>query len=162
MPLGAVAALAGVAAATVLYLTRDRHPELDFQAFDKGKRIAAGAERPTDMFTAMLGDRAYLAYRRDDDRLEVVAADAGSGKQLWRRQSATPAERWDRIIALPDGVALVADASGSSTPVSWRSSTPTPAGSGGITRCTATTSSSSARTCWCWPTGPDIGWSASG
>ncbi|MDZ5445802.1 PQQ-binding-like beta-propeller repeat protein [Micromonospora sp. 4G57] len=114
--IGAVAALAGVATAAVLYLTRDRHPELDFQAFDKGTRIPAGADRPSDMFTATLGDRAYLAYPRDDDRLEVVAVDAGTGKELWRRQSAAPAEQWDRIVALPDAVALVADAAGTSTP----------------------------------------------
>ncbi|SCG59742.1 Hsp70 family protein [Micromonospora inositola] len=114
--IGAVAALAGVATAAVLYLTRDRHPELDFQAFDRGKRILAGADRPSDMFTATLGDRAYLAYPRDDDRLEVIAVDAGTGEELWRRQSAAPAEQWDRIVALPDAVALVADAAGTSTP----------------------------------------------
>ncbi|WP_406041721.1 Hsp70 family protein [Micromonospora sp. NBC_00898] len=114
--LGAVVALAAVTTAAVLYVTRDRHPELEFQAFGTGTRIPAGTDRPTEMFTAALGDRAYLAYRRDDDRLEVVAADAGTGRELWRKQSAAPAERWDRIVALPGAVALLADGSGTSTP----------------------------------------------
>ncbi|MGW4154173.1 Hsp70 family protein [Micromonospora chersina] len=113
---GAVAALAGVATATVLYLTRDRHPELDFEAFGKPVRVAAGGERPVEMFTAVAGDRAYLAYPREDDRLAVVAVDAGTGKEVWRRESATTADQWAGVVALPGAVALLADAAGSSTP----------------------------------------------
>ncbi|MFE9954019.1 Hsp70 family protein [Micromonospora sp. NPDC005299] len=113
---GAVAALAGVVAAAVLYLTRDRHPELDFQAFGKGTRVAAGGERPVEMFTAVAGDRAYLAYPREDDRLAVVAVEAGTGKELWRKESVTTAGQWAGLVALPGAVALLADASGSSTP----------------------------------------------
>ncbi|WNM37098.1 Hsp70 family protein [Micromonospora halotolerans] len=113
---GAVAALAGVVAATVLYLTRDRHPELDFQAFGKGIRVAGAAERPVEMFTAVAGDRAYLAYPREDDRLAVVAVEAGTGTVLWRKESATTADQWAGVFALPGAVALLADASGSSTP----------------------------------------------
>ncbi|MEU4369675.1 Hsp70 family protein [Micromonospora chersina] len=113
---GAVVALAGVATATVLYLTRDRHPELDFEAFGKPVRVAAGGERPVEMFTAVAGDRAYLAYPREDDRLAVVAVEAGTGKELWRKESATTADRWAGVLALPGAVALLADASGSSTP----------------------------------------------
>ncbi|MGW4294495.1 Hsp70 family protein [Micromonospora chersina] len=113
---GAVAALAGVATATVLYLTRDRHPELDFEAFGKPVRVAAGGERPVEMFTAVAGDRAYLAYPREDDRLAVVAVDAGTGKEVWRRESVTTADQWAGVVALPGAVALLADAAGSSTP----------------------------------------------
>lgn len=113
---GAVAALVGVATATVLYLTRDRHPELDFEAFGKGIRVAAGGERPVEMFTAVAGDRAYLAYPREDDRLAVVAVEAGTGKELWRKESATTADQWAGVVALPGAVGLLADASGSSTP----------------------------------------------
>ncbi|MFI2652785.1 Hsp70 family protein [Micromonospora fulviviridis] len=113
---GAVAALAGVATATVLYLTRDRHPELDFEAFGKPVRVAAGGERPVEMFTAVAGDRAYLAYPREDDRLAVVAVDAGTGKVQWRKESATTADQWAGVVALPGAVALLADAAGSSTP----------------------------------------------
>ncbi|MFF4808041.1 Hsp70 family protein [Micromonospora chersina] len=113
---GAVVALAGVATATVLYLTRDRHPELDFEAFGKPVRVVAGAERPVAMFTAVAGDRAYLAYPREDDRLAVVAVEAGTGKELWRGESATTADQWAGVVALPGAVALLADAAGSSTP----------------------------------------------
>ncbi|MFG3576178.1 Hsp70 family protein [Micromonospora chersina] len=113
---GAVVALAGVATATVLYLTRDRHPELDFEAFGKPVRVAAGGERPVAMFTAVAGDRAYLAYPREDDRLAVVAVEAGTGTVLWRKESATTADQWAGVVALPGAVALLADAAGSSTP----------------------------------------------
>ncbi|MFG2168619.1 Hsp70 family protein [Micromonospora chersina] len=113
---GAVVALAGVTTATVLYLTRDRHPELDFEAFGKPVRVVAGGERPVEMFTAVAGDRAYLAYPREDDRLAVVAVEAGSGKVLWRKESATTADRWAGVVALPGAVALLPDAAGSSTP----------------------------------------------
>ncbi|MEU4482043.1 Hsp70 family protein [Micromonospora sp. NPDC023966] len=113
---GAVVALAGVATATALYLTRDRHPELDFQSFGKGVRFAAGGERPVEMFTAVAGDRAYLAYPREDDLLAVVAVEAGTGDVLWRKESATTADQWAGVVALPGAVALLADAAGSSTP----------------------------------------------
>ncbi|SCL67450.1 PQQ-like domain-containing protein [Micromonospora citrea] len=114
---GAVVALAGVVTATVLYLTRDRYPALEFRtSVEVVERVAAGADRPTAMFTAVLGDRAYLAYPLDDGRLEVTAVDAGTGAQKWRKQTVASAERWDRIVALPGAVAVVADAIGDDTP----------------------------------------------
>ncbi|MEV0427581.1 Hsp70 family protein [Micromonospora sp. NPDC050495] len=112
--LGAVAALAGVATAALLYLTRDRHPELDFQGFGKGTRFAGATERPAEMFTALAGGRAYLAYPREDKRLAVVAVDVGTGKELWRRESATTTDRWAGLVALPGAVAVVADSAGGS------------------------------------------------
>ncbi|MGN9769186.1 Hsp70 family protein [Micromonospora sp. SD12] len=114
--LAAVLALAGVATAAVLYLTRDRYPALEFRTVDLVARVPAGTERPTDMFTAVLGDRAYLGYPLDDGRLEVVAIDAGTGAVKWRRQTAASSERWERIVALPGAVAVVADAIGDDTP----------------------------------------------
>ncbi|MFG3708008.1 Hsp70 family protein [Micromonospora sp. NPDC047670] len=114
---GAVAALAGVVTAAVLYLTRDRYPALEFRtSFGEPTRVAAGAERPAAMFTALLGDRAYLAHPLDDGRLEVVAVDADTGRVKWRRQTTVSAERWKGIVALPDRVALFADAIGDDTP----------------------------------------------
>ncbi|MFU8873574.1 Hsp70 family protein [Micromonospora sp. SL4-19] len=114
--LGAVVALAGVATAAVLYLTRDRHPELDFKGVGKGTRISVGEDRPTDMFTAITGDRAYLAYPRNDGRLAVIAVEAGTGEELWHGQSTGSADRWRGVVALPGAVALLADAASSSTP----------------------------------------------
>ncbi|MEV0806256.1 Hsp70 family protein [Micromonospora sp. NPDC050200] len=115
--LGASLALIGVVAATVLWLAWDRYPALEFRTLEVvDKPIPAGAERSTAMFTAVLGDRAYLAHQLADDRLEVVAVHAGTGDELWREQTGIGAQRWAGIRALPDGVAVLADASGDSTP----------------------------------------------
>ncbi|MFV2116397.1 Hsp70 family protein [Micromonospora sp. LOL_025] len=114
--LAAVLALAGVATAAVLYLTRDRYPALEFRTVDQLTWVPAGTQRPADMFTAVLGDRAYLGYPLDDGRLEVVAVDAGTGAVKWRKQTAASSERWKRIVALPGAVAVFADAIGDDTP----------------------------------------------
>ncbi|MGS2616864.1 Hsp70 family protein [Micromonospora sp. LZ34] len=115
--LGAVLALAGVTVAAVLYWTRDRYPALEWQnPVAEVERVAAGAERPTDMFTAVLGDRAYLAHPLPDGRLEVVAVDTRTGAERWRRQVGGSAQRWERIVALPDAVAVFADANSTDTP----------------------------------------------
>ncbi|MFG1890363.1 Hsp70 family protein [Micromonospora sp. NPDC049051] len=114
--LAAVLALAGVATAAVLYLTRDRYPALEFRTVDLVARVPAGTQRPTDMFTAVLGDRAYLGYPLDDRRLEVVAVDAGTGAVKWRKQTGVSAERWKGIVAVPGAVAVFADAIGDDNP----------------------------------------------
>ncbi|TNH26024.1 Hsp70 family protein [Micromonospora orduensis] len=112
----AVLALAAVATATTLYLTRDRYPDLEFGPLRELSRPAAGSERPDAMWTAVLGDRAYLGYPLPDDRLEVVAVDAGTGDELWRRATDVTADDWRALIALPGAVAVLADAPGDSTP----------------------------------------------
>ncbi|MER7590796.1 Hsp70 family protein [Micromonospora sp. NPDC127501] len=112
--LGAVLALAGVATAATLYLTRDRYPDLEFAALRELSRLSAGPERPADMWTAVLDDRAYLAFPLPDDRLEVVAVDAGNGRELWREQTDVRADDWEAIIAVPGAVAVLADAPGDS------------------------------------------------
>ncbi|WP_433533879.1 Hsp70 family protein [Micromonospora sp. CA-249363] len=114
--LGAVLALAGVATATTLYLLRDRYPDLEFGPLREVSRPSAGAERPTEMWTAVLGDRAYLGYPLSDDRLEVVAVDTGTGDELWRRQTGVTADDWTGLVAVPGAVAVLADAPGDSTP----------------------------------------------
>ncbi|MEU8392905.1 PQQ-binding-like beta-propeller repeat protein, partial [Micromonospora sp. NPDC048843] len=114
--LGAVLALVGVATAATLYLTRDRYPDLTFDSLRELSRPSAGAERPVAMWTAVLDDRAYLAFPLPDDRLEVVAVDAGNGHQLWRKQTDVRADDWEAIIAVPGAVAVLADAPGDSTP----------------------------------------------
>ncbi|MEK8105672.1 Hsp70 family protein [Micromonospora sp. M12] len=77
-------------------------------------RPSAGAERPADMWTAVLDDRAYLAFPLPDDRLEVVAVDAASGDELWRKPTDARADDWEAVIAVPGGRGL-ADAPGDST-----------------------------------------------
>ncbi|MFG1866747.1 Hsp70 family protein [Micromonospora arborensis] len=114
--LGAVVALVGVATAATLYLTRDRYPDLEFRSLHELSRPAAGGERPAGMWTAVLGDRAYLGYPLPDDRLEVVAVDAGTGDELWRKATDVRADDWEAIIAVPGAVAVLADAPGDSTP----------------------------------------------
>ncbi|MGC4782482.1 Hsp70 family protein [Micromonospora zamorensis] len=114
--LGAVLALVGVGAAATIYLTRDRYPDLEFGSLRELSRPKAGTERPAGMWTAMLGDRAYLGFPLPDDRLEVVAVDTATGDELWREQTDARADDWEAIIAVPGAVAVLADASGDSTP----------------------------------------------
>ncbi|PWR13689.1 heat-shock protein Hsp70, partial [Micromonospora acroterricola] len=114
--LGAVLALAGVATATTLYLTRDRYPDLEFAPLRELSRPHAGAERPVGMWTAVLDDRAYLGYPLPDDRLEVVAVDAATGAELWRKATDVTADDWTGLVAVPGAVAVLADAPGDSTP----------------------------------------------
>ncbi|MEU0548331.1 Hsp70 family protein [Micromonospora sp. NPDC005979] len=114
--LGAVLALAGVATAATLYLLRDRYPDLEFGPLRELSRPSAGAARPTGMWTAVLGDRAYLGYPLPDDRLEVVAVDTGTGDELWRRQTGVTADDWTGLVAVPGAVVVLADAPGDSTP----------------------------------------------
>ncbi|WP_434741362.1 Hsp70 family protein [Micromonospora sp. SH-82] len=105
----ALVALAGVVgAAVVLLLTREPHPDLEFRAFEPVGRITTGEQRPATMLTAVLGDRSYLAYTLPDSRLRVVAVDAGTGDQVWDRETATTA-RWNRIEATSGVVAVFAD-----------------------------------------------------
>ncbi|MET8231685.1 Hsp70 family protein [Micromonospora sp. NPDC005298] len=111
----AVLALAGVVTAATLYLTRDRYPDLEFGSLRELSRPEAGSERPAAMWTAVLGDRAYLGYPLPDDRLEVVAVDAGTGDELWRRATDVTAGDWKALIALPGAVAVLGDAPGDST-----------------------------------------------
>ncbi|MEU8179347.1 Hsp70 family protein [Micromonospora sp. NPDC049047] len=113
--LGVVLALLGVGTAATLYLTRDRYPDLEFAPLRELSRPAAGSERPADMLTAVLDDRAYLGYPLPDHRLEVVAVDTTSGAELWRRATDVRADDWEAIIAVPGAVAVRADAPGDST-----------------------------------------------
>ncbi|MGI5520510.1 Hsp70 family protein [Micromonospora sp. CA-259024] len=113
--LGTVLALVGVGTAATLYLTRDRYPDLEFTSLREPVRLSAGAERPASMWTAVLGDRAYLGYPLPDDRLEVVAVDAGTGDELWREPTDVRADDWEGLVAVPGAVAVRADAPGDST-----------------------------------------------
>ncbi|WBC17528.1 Hsp70 family protein [Micromonospora sp. WMMA1998] len=114
--LGAGVVVVGVVAATLLWVFRDRHPALDFHAPELVGAVGVGDERPGEMFTATVADRAYLAWSGPDDRLTVRAVDTATGKKIWEQQTGVAADRWAGIRALPDGVAVLAEASGSATP----------------------------------------------
>ncbi|MGI5146048.1 Hsp70 family protein [Plantactinospora sp. CA-294935] len=99
---GALVALVGVVVATLLYLTRDRYPGIDFAAFQEVDRIATREENSSALFTATGGERAYAAYQRNDQRLDIAVLDAESAQvDRWITTEAG-AERWDWITALPD------------------------------------------------------------
>lgn len=116
-PVGA-AALALVVAAVFLisYLVRDDYPRLNFRTFSEIGSVSVGEERPSYVHTAVLGDRAYVAYEREDQRLEVVAARASTAKQAWRIQTSSTSQRWSGLTALPDALVVFADAISDSTP----------------------------------------------
>jgi hypothetical protein len=103
----AVLALIGLVTAAVVYLTRGGYDDIAFQPFtDIGKPIAAGEEQPQYVYTQLVGDRAYLAYQRKDDRLEVIAVEAKTAKELWRKQTTGTSDRWAGITALPNGLVV--------------------------------------------------------
>ncbi|MBO4206980.1 Hsp70 family protein [Micromonospora echinofusca] len=107
----AVLALAGVVTAAVLYLTRDGYSDLDFTSASEIGRVPIAGDSPSAVFTALLDDRAYVAYQRpEDNRLDVRAIRADDpGDERWHRQTTTAAERWARIVALPGALAAVPD-----------------------------------------------------
>ncbi|MEU4594477.1 Hsp70 family protein [Micromonospora aurantiaca (nom. illeg.)] len=114
--LGAGLVVVAVAASVLLWVFRDRHPALDFHTAELVKTVAAGDTRPDQMFTATLGERAYLARSLPDDHLHVTAVEAATGKTVWERRTDATAQRWAGIRALPDGLLVLGDATGSDTP----------------------------------------------
>ncbi|KAB1110171.1 Hsp70 family protein [Micromonospora aurantiaca] len=114
--LGAGLVVVAVAASVLLWVFRDRHPALDFHTAELVKTVSAGDTRPDQMFTATLGERAYLARSLPDDHLHVTAVEAATGKTVWEKRTDATAQRWAGIRALPDGLLVLGDATGSDTP----------------------------------------------
>ncbi|GIG85294.1 Hsp70 family protein [Plantactinospora endophytica] len=113
---GAALALLGVVVATLLYLTRDPYPGIQFEPFQEVDRIAAREENASLLFTATAGERAYVAYQRADQRLDVAVLTAGSAKvERWFTTDAA-AERWEWIKALPDVLLVKPQVIGTTTP----------------------------------------------
>lgn len=105
-------AIVGAGGGIGWWLTRDSYPALEFQNLAEIRRVKAGEERLPEAFTALLGDVGYVAYPLPDDRLEIVAVNADDGTERWRARTSRPARRWERIVAVPGAVAVLADASG--------------------------------------------------
>ncbi|MEQ4302699.1 Hsp70 family protein [Plantactinospora sp. B6F1] len=113
---GALVALVGVVAATLLYLTRDRYPGLDYVPFQEVDRIATREKNRTSLLTATAGERAYVAYQRTDQRLDIAVLHAESAKVERWITTAAGAEGWRWIKALPDVLLAKAEVSSTSTP----------------------------------------------
>ncbi|MFC6015394.1 Hsp70 family protein [Plantactinospora solaniradicis] len=113
---GALLALVGVVGAATLYLTRDRYPAIDFAPFAEIDRVAARVENPTTPFTVMAGDRAYVAYRRPDQRLDIAVVQAETAKVSRWITTDVGAEQWAGLEALPDVLVVKAGAVVGSTP----------------------------------------------
>ncbi|MBF5033899.1 MULTISPECIES: Hsp70 family protein [unclassified Micromonospora] len=114
--LGAGLVVVAVAASVLLWVFRDRHPALDFHTAELVKTVAAGDTRPDQMFTATLGERAYLARSLPDGHLHVTAVEAATGRTVWEKRTDATTQRWAGIRALPDGLLVLGDATGSDTP----------------------------------------------
>ncbi|MEV0393111.1 Hsp70 family protein [Polymorphospora rubra] len=106
---GAAVALVAVVVAGYLYFTGNRYADIDFKNFADVGTIEAGENRPSSLFTRVVGDRAYAAYQLEDNRLEIVAVDITTANVVWRKQTAETSDRWAGISALPDGVIAYAD-----------------------------------------------------
>ncbi|MFJ8829349.1 Hsp70 family protein [Micromonospora aurantiaca] len=114
--LGAGLVVVAVAASVLLWVFRDRHPALEFHTAELVKTVAAGDTRPDQMFTATLGERAYLARSLPDGHLHVSAVEAATGRTVWEKRTDATTQRWAGIRALPDGLLVLGDATGSDTP----------------------------------------------
>lgn len=88
---------------------------LDFQQFGDPVVITPTTPVSTNFSdTAVTGGRAYFASEANEGQLDVIAADAATGKQVWTSKSAGLAESWDRMVAVPAGLALLTDVEGGS------------------------------------------------
>ena len=114
--LGAGLVVVAVAASVLLWVFRDRHPALDFHTAELVRTVTAGDTRPDQMFTATLGERAYLARSLPDGHLHVTAVEAATGRTIWEKRTDATAQRWAGIRTLPDGLLVLGDATGSDTP----------------------------------------------
>ncbi|HEU4423802.1 MAG TPA: Hsp70 family protein, partial [Pilimelia sp.] len=109
-----VVVLAGVGG-VVLYLNSRGPADLNFQDVTEIARIATGDSAPSYAFSHTVGDRAYVAWQRDE-QLEVASVEADSGKERWRQTMPGTSAQWWGILAYPNVVLAIADNSSSSEP----------------------------------------------
>ena len=113
---GAVVAVL-VATVVVAFALRDSYPEAKFQSLDEVVSIAMGEDPESSQgaFTAIQGDRAYLAWQREDT-LEVIGVDLERRAELWRRPMPGPSEQWAGLTALPTAIVVRAHNTGLDEP----------------------------------------------
>jgi molecular chaperone HscA len=109
----AAVALAGVVTAAALVLLGNG--EVDFQPVAEVGRVPSADNQPLYVYTGVVGDRAYLAYEREDQRLEIIAVDPATAEERWRVRTRSIAARWDGISALPGAVVAYQSGNISST-----------------------------------------------
>jgi outer membrane protein assembly factor BamB len=114
--IAAAAAVAVLAAAGAVALYLNRGPgDLSFRDVSEVARIPTGEDPPNHAFTDFYGDRAYLAWQ-ENEQLQVIALDGGSGKERWRHTMSARPDQWSWIRAYPDVLLVSAYASGTSDP----------------------------------------------
>jgi len=104
----AVVVVLGVAT-TLAVIFWPKYPALDFHPLSGAMSVnPAGPMGSSFAAAAVRGDRAYFASAEDStdgkQRLGVVAADTGSGKQVWAKAAVAVADRWEQFVVTPDAV----------------------------------------------------------
>jgi molecular chaperone HscA len=112
----AAVALVLAAGVSLAVLYWPRFPALDYRAFPDSTpvRLASPVPFGGDFFdTAVVGDRVYFAAGSGSsgtgETAGVVAAEADTGKEVWRTNVPDSARTWHRMFALPDAVVLITD-----------------------------------------------------
>ncbi|MEV4345564.1 Hsp70 family protein [Actinoplanes sp. NPDC049596] len=88
-----------------------RHPSLDYHPLSELQHVPPVVEIGSAWSDAAVrGDRVYFASTNyDNGDLGVVALDAGEKSAAWSHRETGVAQRWQEMVALPDGVALFSD-----------------------------------------------------
>ncbi|GAB7041663.1 MULTISPECIES: Hsp70 family protein [Catenuloplanes] len=101
----AVVLIVLVTAGTLIYLSPwNRVSPVAFADLTEGTLVPAIADKPDqsvfEVFTDVVGDRAYLAAQRDDRTLEIQAVDLAGDEQVWQESTAeATASTWEGIYA---------------------------------------------------------------
>jgi molecular chaperone HscA len=107
---GAAAAVAlAVVAVGIVYFSRGSDKLTFYDSFVDVGEIEMKEKSPSNVYTTVAGDRAYLGHVREDDRFELIAADLNTGKELWRRQTSVAFEYWRGLRPVPNGVLVLAE-----------------------------------------------------
>jgi molecular chaperone HscA len=109
-------AVALVVAGTLVLALGDRYPQVSFTSLSEVAQVPMGVESPSYTFTAVNGDRAYLALQKDN-AVRVTGYDLAGRQQRWT-ETVTPegvsSVTFEGLAALADSVVGVATLSGGS------------------------------------------------